>query len=118
MSLNYVIIWLCHKLCHCVISYLGYVVCFIFTEITCSTLPTPTNGTVTFTDGQNINSIPTYSCNAGFTLVEGDIYLNDGVYCMLNDFKSGANWVQRRRDYWRRIQYVDGISPKCIGKKT
>ena len=34
----------------------------------CSSLPLPANGGISYTSGNSIGSVATYSCNSGFTL--------------------------------------------------
>ena len=69
-----------------------------FTGKNCPSLPTPVDGSVRFTDGQNNNSEATFSCNEGFTLVQGERLR----VCRVNRAKVAGVW--------------DGQSPKCIGK--
>ena len=73
--------------------------CFIFTDINCPSLPAPADGSVRFTEAENVNSKATFSCNAGFTLVQGDRWR----VCRINKDEDSGVW--------------DRQSPKCIGKQ-
>ena len=62
-------------------------------------MPAPTDGSVKFTDDRNNNSQASFSCNAGFTLVQGDKVR----VCRINNAKDAGFWNKQ--------------SPKCLGKQ-
>lgn len=74
--------------------------CPLFPAISCPDLADPTDGSVVLTDGTNVDSSATYSCDEGFALYNGD----HSRTCHLNAAEDAATW--------------DGQAPECLRKQT